>query len=57
MFDLVKFIDFCKYLLIVKLNTFRTSCDSSNNRPGKLWNTTKTPVWNIPQVNRIIGDR
>ncbi len=26
-------------------------------RQGKVWNARKTPVWNILQVNRFIGNR
>uniref|UniRef100_A0AAR2IP33 Transmembrane protein 63A n=1 Tax=Pygocentrus nattereri TaxID=42514 RepID=A0AAR2IP33_PYGNA len=38
-------------------NTFQRSWDRGNRRLGKLRNVQKTPVWNIPQVNRLIGNR
>ena len=38
-------------------NTFQKSWDRGNKRLGKLRNAQKTPVWNIPQVNRLIGNR
>lgn len=38
-------------------DSFQTSWNRGNKRLGNLWNAPKTSVWNIPQVNRFIGNR
>ena len=30
---------------------------AGDTKDWKLWNAPKTPVWNIPQVNRFLGNR
>lgn len=38
-------------------NMFQESWNRGNKRPEYAWNAPKTSVWNIPQVNRLIGTR
>lgn len=50
----------CKYLLVLNLMT-STHAEQvgkvGSREPEKLWNALKSPVWNIPGVNRFIGNR
>ena len=59
MFKLINLIVFCKYCLTLNLMpaTRFKKAGTGNKRLGKLRNAQKTPVWNIPQVNRLTGNK
>ena len=60
MFKLINFIASVQIYTHFDLdvcNTFQNSWDGGNKRLRKLRNALKTPVWNIPQVNQLIGNR
>lgn len=50
----------CKYLLVLNLMTATHAeqvGEVGSREPGRLWNAPESPVWNIPGVNRFIGNR
>ena len=44
-------------ILSLMATTYVKQVKAGNNILGKLWNALETAVWNIPQVNRFIGNR
>lgn len=52
--------DLFKHMPVLNLmpaNMFEAGWNKGNKRLGYVWNAPKTSVWNIPQVNRLIGTR
>lgn len=42
---------------VVTTSSQKAKTGRSNKRPGELRKTQKTPIWNIPEVNRLFGNR
>jgi len=60
MFNLINFIvlvQICANFGFDGCDMFQKSWDRGNKRLGKLLNSQRTPVWNIPQANRLIRNR
>lgn len=54
MFEPISMNDFCKYLLLLNLIAAALFTQVQCNRKlGTFWEFSKTPAWNITQVNKV----